>query len=41
MYSMTDGFKFGIVMQAIAWGMSILMAMTYFKWLGITPDGLF
>jgi len=41
MYSMTDGFKYGITMQFIAWGMSILMAMTYFKWLGITPDGLF
>lgn len=41
MYSMTDGFKYGIVMQAIAWGISIIMAMTYFKWLGITPDGLF
>jgi anion transporter len=41
MYSMTDGFKYGIAMQTIAWGISILMAMTYFKWLGITPDGLF
>jgi len=28
-------------MQIIAWLFSILMAMTYFKWLGITPDGLF
>jgi di/tricarboxylate transporter len=41
MYSMTDGFKYGITMQIIAWGISIIMAMTYFKWLGITPDGLF
>ncbi len=40
-YSMGDGFKFGFTMQVIAWGMSILMAMTYFKWLGITPEGLF
>ncbi len=40
-YSWSDTFKFGIVMQIIAWGVSILMAMTYFKWLGITPDGLF
>ncbi len=39
-YSMTDGFKFGITMQIIAWIASIVMAMTYFKWLGITPDGL-
>jgi anion transporter len=41
MYSMSDAFKYGITMQFIAWGMSILMAMTYFKWLGITPNGLF
>lgn len=40
-YSWTDTFKYGIIMQTIAWGTSILMAMTYFKWLGITPDGLF
>ena len=40
-YSMSDGFKFGITMQIIAWIASIVMAMTYFKWLGITPDGLF
>ncbi|UMB52641.1 anion permease [Lutibacter sp. A64] len=40
-YSMSDGFKFGFTMQIIAWVMSILMAMTYFKWLGITPNGLF
>ena len=40
-YSWTDTFKYGITMQFIAWGMSILMAMSYFKWLGITPNGLF
>lgn len=40
-YSMSDGFKFGITMQIIAWFTSLVMAMTYFKWLGITPDGLF
>ncbi len=40
-YSWSDTFKFGITMQIIAWLFSILMAMTYFKWLGITPDGLF
>lgn len=39
-YSWTDTAKYGLVMQTIAWGMSIIMAMTYFKWLGITPDGL-
>lgn len=40
-YSWSDTFKFGFIMQLIAWGVSILMAMTYFKWLGITPNGLF
>jgi len=40
-YSWSDTFKFGITMQIIAWFMSILMAMSYFKWLGITPNGLF
>ncbi len=40
-YSMSDGFKFGFTMQVIAWILSIIMAMTYFKWLGITPNGLF
>ncbi|WP_456378102.1 SLC13 family permease [Lutibacter sp.] len=40
-YSMSDGFKFGFTIQIIAWLTSLLMAMTYFKWLGITPNGLF
>ncbi len=40
-YSMSDAFKFGIIMMIIAWITSIVMAMTYFRYLGITPDGLF
>jgi anion transporter len=40
-YSWSDTFKFGITMQVIAWIVSIIMAMTYFKWLDITPNGLF
>lgn len=40
-YSWNDTFKFGITMQIIAWLLSIIMAMTYFKWLDITPNGLF
>jgi solute carrier family 13 (sodium-dependent dicarboxylate transporter), member 2/3/5 len=40
-YSWTDTFKFGITMQTLAWLLSIIMAMTYFKWLDITPNGLF
>lgn len=39
-YSWSDTFKYGIVMQTIAWVISLLMAMTLYKWLGITPDGL-
>ena len=40
-YRWSDSFKFGFVIKVIAWGVSILMAITYFKWLGITTDGLF
>ena len=40
-YSWTDTFKYGITMQTVAWIISIIMAMTYYKWLGITPNGLF
>jgi len=40
-YSITDSFKFGIVMLFIAWFMSILMGQTYFQLLGITPNGVF
>jgi len=40
-YSWSDTFKFGIVMMLIAWAVSILMAMTFFHYMGITPDGLF
>jgi anion transporter len=39
-YTMTDSFKFGIAMMLVAWIMSITMAMTYYRFLGITPDGL-
>ena len=39
-YSMTDSFKFGIAMMLVAWAISIIMAMTYYRFLGITPDGL-
>ncbi len=40
-YSWTDTFRYGITMQTVAWIISIIMAMTYYKWLGITPNGLF
>ena len=40
-YTLSDTFKFGIVMLFIAWAMSILMGQTYFQLLGITPNGVF
>ncbi|MCI0513594.1 DASS family sodium-coupled anion symporter [candidate division KSB1 bacterium] len=39
-YSWSDSFKYGFTMMIIAWIISILMAMTYFRMMGITPDGL-
>ncbi len=39
-YSLTDTFRFGIIMLFISWAISIIMAMTYFRFLKITPDGL-
>ncbi len=39
-YTMTDSFKFGIAMMGVAWIISILMSMTFYRWLGITPNGL-
>lgn len=36
-YSLSDTFKFGFTMMVIAWILNIISAMTYFKWLGITP----
>lgn len=39
-YSWSDTFKFGIIMMTISWGVSILMAETFFRFMGITPNGL-
>ena len=39
-YSWSDTFKFGITMQTMAWIVSLIFAMTYYRWLGITPNGL-
>jgi len=39
-YSMTDSFKYGFSMMVISWIISIIMAMTFYRWLGITPNGL-
>ncbi len=39
-YTMTDSFKYGIAMMGVAWVISILMGMTFYRWLEITPNGL-
>jgi sodium-dependent dicarboxylate transporter 2/3/5 len=39
-YSWSDTFKFGLVMMVIAYVLNIVYAMTYYRWWGITPDGL-
>ncbi len=40
-YSMTDTFKYGLTMLVIGWFMSILMGETWYRWLDITPNGVF
>ncbi|MDD2570039.1 MAG: DASS family sodium-coupled anion symporter [Bacteroidales bacterium] len=40
-YSISDSFKFGITMMVIAWVLNIIMGETWFRYLGITPDGVF
>jgi di/tricarboxylate transporter len=40
-YSISDTFKFGITMMLIAWALIILFGETWFKILGITPNGVF
>ncbi len=40
-YTLTDTFKFGVTMLAIGWFISILMGETWYRYLGITPDGVF
>jgi anion transporter len=40
-YSLTDSFKFGSTMLVIGWVTNILMGETWYRYLGITPDGVF
>jgi sodium-dependent dicarboxylate transporter 2/3/5 len=40
-YTLGDAFKYGITMMTIAWVVIIIMGETWFRWLGITPDGVF
>ncbi|MDD5508700.1 MAG: anion permease, partial [Bacteroidales bacterium] len=41
MYSYTDTAKFGITMMVISWLVIILAGETWFRLLGITPNGVF
>jgi len=40
-YRLGDAFKYGFTMMTIAWITIILMGETWFRWLGITPNGVF
>lgn len=40
-YSLTDAFKFGVTLMVIAWMLNIVAGETWFRFLGITPDGVF
>ena len=40
-YSISDAFKFGITMMIISWLVIIIAGETWFRVLGITPNGVF
>lgn len=40
-YSLTDTFKFGVTVMVIAWVLNIVAGETWFRILGITPNGVF
>jgi anion transporter len=40
-YSLADTFKFGITMMIISWIFIIIAGETWFRYLGITPNGVF
>jgi solute carrier family 13 (sodium-dependent dicarboxylate transporter), member 2/3/5 len=40
-YSISDTFKFGVSLMFIAWLVNIIAGETWFKFLGITPNGVF
>ncbi|MCF8366175.1 MAG: DASS family sodium-coupled anion symporter, partial [Bacteroidales bacterium] len=40
-YSLTDTFKFGFTMLVIGWLVNILMGETWYRYLEITPNGVF
>ena len=40
-YTLTDAFRFGFTLMVIGWVLNIFAGETWFRWLGITPDGVF
>ena len=40
-YSLTDSFKYGVTIMVIAWLLNIVAGETWFRILGITPNGVF
>jgi len=40
-YSLTDTFKYGVTIMVIAWLLNIVAGETWFRFLGITPNGVF
>lgn len=40
-YSLPDAFKFGFTMMVLAWLLIIVAGETWFRYLGITPNGVF
>ncbi len=40
-YSLTDAFRFGFTLMVIGWVLNIIAGETWFRLLGITPDGVF
>lgn len=40
-YGMSDTFKYGVTMMFISWIVIIIAGDTWFRYLGITPDGVF
>jgi len=40
-YSLSDAFRYGIAMMTVAWVVIILAGETWFRFLGITPEGVF
>jgi len=40
-YSLNDAMKYGLIMMTLGWVTNIIMGETWFRFLGITPDGVF